>query len=381
MSKTETVASHIRIFAQRPEECPNPPKGYGLLDASVQNALVQDFPEPDRPHLLEIVRHFAANTIPTLSSGLAAQAAWREALPALASSHIFVMHGILAIGSLHLARLAETKTERETYEGIAATQMNLGMTKYRIEVQNVTTENAEALFAFSTNLTTFVFRTAGTECETSLSLMRTADNSTEVVPALVQTLSDAVLRIFRSIRGVLVIIVPCWDHIQGGTLRPVLEREWWPPHVPITPEEIDEDRKLQRLERMWSRPGRTYEYSFDILRQALKSLRETFALVSRLLSFAQSNDSVGVSAFDWTSIIHWPVSLAVDFITLLEQRCMEAWVLVAHYGMLSAKATGVLWLEGFAKNLITTAALIIGKDNWEWISWPLLTVDIDLKCL
>lgn len=381
MFSTGKAPSRIHIFAQKPDGFSDPLPDHGLLDLSVQNEIVQQFPEPDRPRLLEILQHFAAETIPTLSSGLEPRAAWQKALPVLTASHKFVTHSILAVGSLHLARLARTESEREAYNDIAATQMNSGMTKYRIEVQNVTTMNAEALFAFSTNLTTFVLLTANTDCKGALTSIKSDNPSAEDRLALVSALSGAVLRIFRSIRGVLVIIVPCWNHIREGTLQPVLEREWWPPRVPVTPEEVVQDRSLQRLETMWSRPGRTYDYSFDLLRQTLKSLRETFALVSRLLSLAQSNDSTCVSTFDWTSVIHWPVSLGVDFITLLEQRSVEAWVLIAHYAILPAKIKGILWLDGFASNLLTTAALVIGEHNWDWISWPAAAVDLDLKSL
>lgn len=60
---------------------------------------------------------------------------------------------------------------------------------------------------------------------------------------------------------------------------------------------------------------------------------------------------------------------------------MEAWVLVAHYAMIPAKETNVVWLNSWATNLVATAALVIGDANWDWIVWPVAVVGIDLRNL
>ncbi|KAJ4373214.1 hypothetical protein N0V83_003507 [Neocucurbitaria cava] len=378
---TEKVSSHVLIFPQKPDNTPTPPADHGLLDPSVQAALLKDFPAADQLRFLQILKHFATDTIPTMLSLEPAQAAWRKAVPILATNYKFLTHGILAVASLHLAQLAMTQEERQTYEDIAANQMNVGLTQYRVEVQDVTTQNAEALFAFSTTITTFVLHSAGAECKAILKLMKENDWSIEDRMESISALSNAVFRVFRSVRGVLVIIVPCWHHIVKGIFRPVIARDWWPPGVPTTPEEHDEDRKLQHLNTMWSRPGRTYDYSCDTLRHALKDLKEAFALVSRVMALAQSGDTVCASTFDWTVVFHWPVQLSLDFISLLEQRRMEAWVLIAHFAILLARATGVLWLDGLGTSLLATAALVIGEDNWNWIAWPAAAVNVDLASL
>ena len=130
---------------------------------------------------------------------------------------------------------------------------------------------------------------------------------------------------------------------------------------------------------MWSCPDRPYEYSFDTLRHALKHLRETFALVGRLVSFAASNGTASLESFDWGSVFTWPINLPLEFLALLEQHRVEAWVLVAHYAILVARITEVLWLDGFATNLVSTAALVVGQEKWKWITWPAAAVNVDLE--
>jgi hypothetical protein len=378
---TEDTLSMTHVFSARDNE---PLSSDGtLLHGKVQDALLEHLPAHDRSKMKTILNHFATETIKTFSPGTAADVAWREALPLLATRHSYVLNGILAVGCLHLSTLTSDASEKEEYQNIAAIQMNSGMTEYRSEVQNVTTSNAEALFAFSTTITTFVLCTAGIECRTALESLEETQLSEEHQQRIVSSSTQSICRIFRAIRGCLVILVPCYHHIRSGTFGPVVERDWWPPHVPITIEELGQDQKLRHLETMWSQPGKAYEYSFDCLRGALKSLRETFALISRLATCVFPGDSSSDNTFDWTAIMQWPTDLPLEFISLLEQRRMEAWVLVAHYALLLARVTIKInpWLDGLATNMFKTSALVIGADNWDWISWPAAVLGIDMECL
>jgi hypothetical protein len=352
-----------------------------LLDEEVQEMLLADFSAENRPKMRLILNHFANRTVKTFSPGRAAVVAWLEAIPLLAKDHRFVLNGLLAVGSLHLSKLTNVTPERDSYQDIAATQMNVGMAEYRTEVQNVTTNNAEALFAYSTAITTFVLGTADTECRNALNSLDLGKQSDKQHEEPTEVLVQAICRTFRAIRGVLVILVPCYHHIRSGRFEPVVERDWWPPPIPITAEELEHDQKLRNLEKMWSQPGKTYEYCFDSLRHALKNLRETSALVSRLATCTFPGDTTDEATFDWTAIIGWPTGLPLEFLSLLEQRRMEAWVIMAHYALLPAKVKINPWLDGFATNIFMTSALVIGKENSHWISWPATVLEIDLKTL
>jgi hypothetical protein len=361
----------------------SPPSDRTLLHDKVQDALLEHLPAADRPKMKIVLNHFAAQTIKTFSPGTAADEAWRQALPALITHHRYVLNGVLAVGCLHLATLTKDASQKEDYQDIAATQMNHGMIEYRSEVQNVATGNAEALFAFSTTITTFILCTAGTECRVALESLKETQISKEQHQRIVSSTTESICRIFRAIRGCLVILVPCYHHIRSGILGPVVERDWWPAHIPITTEELDQDQKLRRLETMWSQPGKAYEYSFDCLRRALKSLRETFALISRLATCVFPGDDPSEKTFDWAAIMQWPTDLPLEFLSLLEQRRMEAWVLMAHYALLLARVTIKInpWLDGLAVSMFKTSALVIGQENWDWISWPAAILGIDMEWL
>jgi hypothetical protein len=162
---------------------------------------------------------------------------------------------MLAAASLHLAHISRTGEERHVYQQTAAAQMNIGMSGYSTEIQEITTENAEALFAFSTIMTVLSLSTAATECELTLKTIRAAGNGADRNVALNSSLVHTVCSIFRSIRGILVILVPCWERLCRGTLQPIFQRSWWPHPVPVTPDEIRDDQKIRYLEKMWSTPS------------------------------------------------------------------------------------------------------------------------------
>jgi hypothetical protein len=330
-----------------------------------------------------VLNHFAIHTVPTLTPGKISHTAWREILPSLATDHHFVLNGILAVGCLHFSELPSIAVEKEDLQDTAAKQMNIGMSQYRTEVQDITTSNAEALFAFSTMITTFVLSTAGTECRAAIERIKVTSTQVGHREETVSTLVHSVCRTFRSIRGVLVILVPCYNHIRSGKLEPILERDWWPAPTPVTAEEKEQDRKLRRLETMWSQPGKKYEYAFDTFRSALKDLRESFALVSRLHTCRFPGDGPEEATFDWTAVLHWPVQLTLEFVSLLDQRRMEAWVLMAHYALLPAKVKAITnpWLDGFATNIVTTCALVLAKEDLHWIAWPAAELGIQLDSL
>lgn len=236
----------------------------------------------DRLRMKTVLDHFARKTVPTISPGKTAQAAWLAALPSLVAQYPFVLNGILAVGCLHLSTTAGSESERGMYQNLAADQMNIGMPQYHCEVREVTTVKAEALFAFSVMVTTFVLFTTAVDCKDTLRAFDSGSRSVEQKLTTTATMSRSICRILRSMRGVLVILVPCYHHIRDGTLQPILERDWWPAPLVEGPSEIVVDKKLRSLEMMWAQPGKTYEYSFDAFRSALKDLRENFAVVARL---------------------------------------------------------------------------------------------------
>lgn len=194
-------------------------------------------------------------------------------------------------------------------------------------MEKVDADNAEALFSFSVTATAFIILTTNDECNIHIQSIATEGQGNDRRPIATAALVRAMTKIMHTLRGVLVIIVPCWNIIANGILSAAVKRDWWPYPIPTSPQGVEEDRRLRRIESLWMRPGRRYEYWFDTLIQSQKKLREIFALVSQL-TISDKIDGNGNKErlIDWTSVFAWPVGSPHSLINLLEQRQPEAWV-------------------------------------------------------
>ncbi|KAF2442907.1 hypothetical protein P171DRAFT_433280 [Karstenula rhodostoma CBS 690.94] len=351
-----------------------------FLDYLPQDELIIHFPEALRPRFRHLLQHFVEETSFTITHNDTARAAWCAAVPQLTAKHVFVLQGTVAISALHMSKHAETENEKKHFRDIATYQMSMGLIKYRQAIADVTEANAESLLAFSITTTAWVLYTTADDFKTLLHPLKEMGqglNRDHTVKALVTTTS----KILRTLRGVLVILVPCWHLIVSGVFKDVAKRDWWPYAVPATPNAIEDDKRLMNLESIWMKPGRPYEYYFDALRQALKTLREDFARVSQLTITDNAPKNRYGKLVDWTSVISWPIQLPVAFVELMEARNPEAWVILAHYAILPAKVEFVFWIKDFAPNLVSAAALVLGEQMRSSIEWPAKAVGVDLDQL
>jgi hypothetical protein len=253
-----------------------------------------------------------------------------------------VVDGVFAVASLHLSYVKRGEAEKAFYFNVAIDQLNKGLVQYRKELLNVTESSAEALFSFATIMSSWVVATVGEECKTIIHPLKNGEVSAPQREAATADLAFATARIFRCLRGVLLILTPFWNLIVKGIFGPITQKDW--PHpLPASPTAAEVDRKLHALEEIWMKPESKYEYYFDTLAATLKSLRESFALISQL-SIPASSELYGCQDLelpDWTSVMAWIIHAPIEFIVLLEKRVLEAWVILSHCAILPSKVKGV----------------------------------------
>lgn len=73
---------------------------------------------------------------------------WRRHVPAEGLSHPFLMHGILALAALHIARTRDDH-RRPTYLSTAVAHQNQALTYFRESLNDINASNAKAMFAFA----------------------------------------------------------------------------------------------------------------------------------------------------------------------------------------------------------------------------------------
>ncbi|KAF9740994.1 hypothetical protein PMIN06_008807 [Paraphaeosphaeria minitans] len=341
------------------------------------------------PALQGILYHYEYTTSLTLADEDPAKAAWQSVVPDLAAKHKFLVHNILAVASLHLARLHGRGHERTAMINLAASQMNKAIQGFRPQLANINAENAAALFASSTLTAVYFFFTATQEMEDIRSCV--LQGTIVSPPCVVDKMLAATLRTLWGLRGPWSVLMPGWDHVIKGRLSVIANRHWWPKdRRPKSDMALEEDSHLAEIEQLWK--GLNQSTDADTLSSALFYLRETFALVSHLVTAENEyplmtsvdyayGDTGGriVQMKDRGAIFVWATRISREFIKLLEQKNKYALIILAHYAVLAGRVRNVWWLEGMGANFIVTVAMALGRENWHLIDWPVQTVGVDLQ--
>ncbi|KAJ4367398.1 hypothetical protein N0V83_006980 [Neocucurbitaria cava] len=343
------------------------------------------------PSLQDILCHYEYTTSLTLASGDPAKAAWQSHVPELAQGHDFLVNCVLSVASLHLGRLHEGQESKQRMNAVAAARMNKALTKYRPELENITKENAAALFASSTLTAVYLFRTSALDIE---NLRASIPPDTLFPPAdIVDKMLSCVLRTIWGLRGPLAVLLSGWNWVMTGEMRPVAARKWWPSSKTLpTSRAVQEDERLARLEALWSGDDdRSSQpaHALAQLSQALQFLRETFTLVSQLtlpdvyppmtaVPYSIDDTTVGTLT-DRGAIFVWATRISREYIQLIEQKDRNALVILAHYAILPGRVRGVWWLEGLGADIVTAIAMTLGRENWHLIEWPAGVLGVDLE--
>ncbi|UPX10826.1 uncharacterized protein EKO05_0001464 [Ascochyta rabiei] len=343
--------------------------------------------EPLPPSLQDVLYHYEYTTSLTLATDDPAKAAWQSCIPEMAHAHEFLVNCVLSVASLHLGRLHEDRIQKTSMNAVAASRMNKALIRYRPALENITAENAAALFASSTLTAVYLFRTSAIDIEI---LRETIPYGTVIPPpGVVDKMMSCILRTVWGLRGPLTVLMSGWKHVVNGAMHPVAARKWWPQKcTPATARAEAEDERLRKIDELWISTDKALEPQCHHLNEALAFLRQTYALVSQLtlpgvfppmtaVPYAIDDTTTGVLT-DRGAIFVWSTLISREFIKLLESKDRDALVILAHYAVLPGRVRNVWWLEGLGADFVTAIAMAIGIENWYLIEWPAHVVGVDL---
>ncbi|KAJ5273860.1 hypothetical protein N7478_008985 [Penicillium angulare] len=108
-------------------------------------------------HDLELMTQWCNTTYSSLSRNETTDQIWRNAVPQEALSHPFLMHGILALSALHLARMGPDASRRTAHLNRAVAHQNQALTLFRELLSDIQETNAKAMFAFASIVVVYTF--------------------------------------------------------------------------------------------------------------------------------------------------------------------------------------------------------------------------------
>ncbi|KAJ5457210.1 hypothetical protein N7530_012484 [Penicillium desertorum] len=295
---------------------------------------------------LELMMQWCNTTFQTLSRNERTDPIWRNLVPEEALSHPFLMHGILALSSLHLARTGPEPTRRGSYLNRAVAHQNQALALFRELLGDVNESNAKAMFAFAGIVVIYTFAFPHTP---------DAQDPWSCIDDLYQVLvlTRGVQQVIRAPRD--------WNFLVNTPFGPILQVDEVQGPIPD-----DASAMLKQLREANETCGaRDPNHALQVYEGSISNLEE---MLSWCYSGMRSTTIVG----------RWAIRLHPRFMELLLERDPFALVLLAQYGVLLHYSKD-RWCFGEWCVRVSKAVWAILDDQWrpliEWAMKEILGVN------
>ncbi|PGG98232.1 hypothetical protein AJ79_08941 [Helicocarpus griseus UAMH5409] len=259
---------------------------------------------------------------------------WKVVLPRESLAHPFLMHGILALSALDLARRRDDNAvdvHQRRYLSIALAHQSRALALFRPLLGNINPENCNAMFLLSTLMTVFAF-----------GFPQTSDPVNIGGP-----IEDLHLVILLS-RGMQQVLSTSMHWIKNGELSAIVELEDYVPHIPD-----DAKLALQELRRLNEDCGRNdpqHALEKDVYNDAID-------LVQFILEKIHSGAKRANSA------VMWAIKAPPRYLELMRQYKPMALVVLAHYCVILHHLRDIWWIEGWSVSVLRAVWSSL-DDNW-----------------
>ncbi|GKZ35092.1 hypothetical protein AbraIFM66950_005642 [Aspergillus brasiliensis] len=278
---------------------------------------------------LELMMQWCNSTHKSVSRGEHTDHIWRSRASEEAIRHPFLMHGLLALSSLHIARTTQDVQRRPIYLSTAVAHQTQALALFRERLSNINSSNAKAMFAFAGIVVIYTF-----------GLPHAPESSDPWANV------DDLIQIFTLARGI--------QHILKQATSVIKSDEW---RVIFQVEDLDEgylkdaQSSLERLHEVNNACGAqddthdTTVYDYALVR------------LSEMLAEARS----GLSPV--STSCRWAIRQLPEFMEILRDRKPLALVILAYHCVVFHRMRGV-WYVGDRGSRVARALWEVLDDEW-----------------
>ncbi|KAJ5278652.1 C6 transcription factor [Penicillium angulare] len=293
-------------------------------------------------HDMELFHHYMISTCYTLSRTPVVQAVWRDEAPQVGFTMPAVMHAMLAVSALHLARCDPSR--RESCITQAHMHHELAMCMVTPNMPSLASDNGPGLFLFSS--LTCIFACAG---------VRSEDNSFSLFEQ--GRLANWVL-LFR---GTKTVIDYSRDDLSKGRLGPMFNNG----------HDAAAARSLHAMEQgqmyTWELKQFIYrEFSQDpqrlqVYEEALIALNKTLGVVLK------PHEEPRLQTAD---IFAWLLEASDEYMESLVQGAPVALIIFGYFCVALRQIEGMWFMEGVSGRLMSQLSSLIDERYQGWLRWP-----------
>ncbi|KAL2810005.1 hypothetical protein BJX63DRAFT_330812 [Aspergillus granulosus] len=295
---------------------------------------------------LELMHKFSTETYQSLCNSSADFYIWQMVVPRKALAHDFLMNGILAIASLHIASSMDA-SGASTYINTALEYHNQTLTPFRHAIDDINYENCDAVFAHSV-VTTII----------GIALPQLTTEKEEKV-----SMTEKIILAAELLQGVSKILSICRPWMQLKLFSSG-DDFWGQANISL---DADTEAALNSLSALTD--DVTNADQQNIFKDALTLLRQCFT------RYANSRDIA--------SILAWTAAVKKGFVDALRCRQPLALLILMYWGALLHELHGRVW---WAKNSGSALVLELSVElrsyypHWKHIMiWPKEKIDPQLR--
>ncbi|CZR62670.1 uncharacterized protein PAC_12567 [Phialocephala subalpina] len=283
---------------------------------------------------------FICKTSPTLASP------WGNELPSLALNCDYLLHGILALGALHLAYCNQLGPAKQGhYSYVANHHYDLALCPFQQAMANVTAENANQLFAFSTLLLIFNY----------------ASNRSPgpAFPFAAAEATEGVSNWLACLRGCSAIFAIAQEYVEAGPMGFLISTGTQMQaalQAGAKPTAEDDNSLTQIKNVVLNNPSvksSTTDDEMDAYLDAIERLRALLAATTQPLDSILRRAACSI----------WPTRVSDTFVRLLSEKRPPAMIIMAHYCLLLRGLEDVWYMEHRGLNLFQIVERSLG-DEW-----------------
>ncbi|MCJ1383311.1 hypothetical protein MMC17_006424 [Xylographa soralifera] len=258
---------------------------------------------------------------------------WQDVIPKEAESYPFLMHGLLAITALDLARSHPSR--QQFYLDLAIRHQDMAIILFRPTLNGITEKNSSAVFAYSAVAAMIAFAMP------QVSGTLPADPIAEL------------LGIFKLMRGIYAVLGAARGWIDRSSLGPLIRFEHDVTIVPAPADVVDALLALEERNRLSTEN---------------ELVREVYSSVINDLRSAFEHQSTSVSSRAPT--FSWPIVVTSAYPVALARREPLALAILAHYGVVINNSRHCWWFGTWGRWIIDAVDEALTEEWQPSIQWP-----------
>ncbi|KAL4940962.1 hypothetical protein BDV06DRAFT_230016 [Aspergillus oleicola] len=289
---------------------------------------------------LELLHYFMTSTCYTTSRIPAIQTLWRDQVPRIAFSTPFLLHALLAVSALHLAH--SNPSRRVACFAQAHLHHNAAVTSVIPEITSLATENAAALYLFST--LTCIFSCADMERSSNL---------------LVLSREGQLAHWMRLFRGTGAVLGDDKHEFQTGILAPIFVNGGFVSAIRRSDDALREGRMyVLELKDMIMKTHSCDPRTHDIYQDATDGIARALAVTLK----PSMAETAGVFA--------WMIEASDEYLELLKREEPTALIIFAYICLAVRKVEWTWWTRGLSARLMSQVYAALKEEDREWLTWP-----------